>query len=175
MNHNPDHRTVDRLPPCSRSESPSPTVLCVDDDPNISEAIGRRLQRFGIRVLRAYHGMQGCWLAATEKPDVIVLDVAMPKGSGVEIRKWRKRNEPPGGQKTDGRRPGQRGIEAAGGRERPSGSRPCRSCCGLNLHAAWTVLQGGLNLGQAVAGPRGGLVPFEGHAAAGKKIHRHRP
>ena len=36
--------------------------------------------------------MQGCWLAATEKPDVIVLDVAMPKGNGVEILECLKRN-----------------------------------------------------------------------------------
>jgi DNA-binding response OmpR family regulator len=74
-------------------EGVAPTVLCVDDDPNISEAIGRRLLRLGIRVLRAYDGMQGCWLAVTEKPDVIVLDVAMPNGNGVEILECLKRNE----------------------------------------------------------------------------------
>jgi DNA-binding response OmpR family regulator len=90
---------------CNDSECPSdfaaddsskakrPTVLCVDDDPNISEAIARRLHRSGIQVLRAYHGMQGCWLAATEKPDVIVLDVVMPQGSGIEILECLKRNE----------------------------------------------------------------------------------
>ena len=38
-------------------------------------------------------GMQGCWLAATERPDVIVLDVAMPNGNGVEILECLKRNE----------------------------------------------------------------------------------
>jgi FixJ family two-component response regulator len=74
-------------------QAQKPTVLCVDDDPNISEAIGRRLQRLGIRVLRAYDGMQGCWQAATERPGIIVLDVAMPNGNGVEILQWLKRNQ----------------------------------------------------------------------------------
>lgn len=70
-----------------------PTVLCVDDDPNVSEAIARRLAAFGIRVLRAYDGLQGCWLAVTEKPDVIILDVAMPNGTGSEILDCLKSND----------------------------------------------------------------------------------
>jgi DNA-binding response OmpR family regulator len=93
MNDSNNSCLADVSPPGGDSEVRTPTVLCVDDDPNISEAIGRRLLRLGIRVLRAYHGMQGCWLAATEKPDVIVLDVAMPKGDGIEILQCLKRNE----------------------------------------------------------------------------------
>ena len=81
------------LPSNGFPERITPTVLCVDDDPNVSEAIGRTLLRLGIRVLRAYDGMQGCWLAATEQPDVIILDVAMPNGNGVEILECLKRNE----------------------------------------------------------------------------------
>jgi DNA-binding response OmpR family regulator len=79
-------------PPSCAPRNGAPTVLCVDDDPNISEALGRRLARLGIRTLRAYDGMQGCWLAATEKPDIIVLDVTMPNGNGVEILECLKRN-----------------------------------------------------------------------------------
>lgn len=44
-------------------------------------------------MLRAYDGMQGCWLAVTEKPDMIVLDVAMPHGNGDDILECLKRNE----------------------------------------------------------------------------------
>ena len=88
-----DHQDRDSaLPPVAVPEGTAPTVLCVDDDPNISEAIGRRLLRLGIRVLCAYDGIQGCWLAVTEKPDVIVLDVAMPNGNGEEILECLKRN-----------------------------------------------------------------------------------
>ena len=67
-------------------------VLCVDDDPNVSESIARAFARHGVEVLRAFHGMQGLWLAANEKPDAIVLDLAMPKGRGEEILQCLKRN-----------------------------------------------------------------------------------
>ena len=69
----------------TKSESHLATVLCVDDDPNISEAIARTSVRHGIRVVRAYLGIEGFLKAITENPDVIILDVAMPKGQGTEI------------------------------------------------------------------------------------------
>jgi DNA-binding response OmpR family regulator len=68
------------------------TVLCVDDDPNVSEAIARGLYRHGIRVLRAFLGIQGLSQAITQKPDLIILDLAMPKGQGTEIIECLKRN-----------------------------------------------------------------------------------
>ena len=70
----------------------SPTVLCVDDDPDISEALARAFHRYGIRVLRAFLGIEGFSQAVTEKPDVIILDLAMPKGQGAEILECLKRN-----------------------------------------------------------------------------------
>ncbi len=70
----------------------TPRILCVDDDPNVSEAIARAFSRHGVEVIRAFHGMQGFWLASTEKPDAIVLDLAMPKGPGEEILECLKRN-----------------------------------------------------------------------------------
>jgi DNA-binding response OmpR family regulator len=84
------------MSPACREDAASPrptTVLCVDDDPNVSEAIDRRLSRHGVRVLRAFHGMQGYWQAVTEKPDLIILDLLMPKGRGMEIMECLKRNE----------------------------------------------------------------------------------
>jgi DNA-binding response OmpR family regulator len=73
---------------------PGPTarILCVDDDPHVSAAIARSFTHRGLRVLRAFHGMQGLWLAANEKPDAIVLDLGMPKGSGEDILGCLKRN-----------------------------------------------------------------------------------
>ncbi|MDY0165216.1 MAG: response regulator [Thermoguttaceae bacterium] len=70
----------------------APKILCVDDDPNVSEAIARAFSRHGVEVIRAFHGMQGFWLASTEKPDAIVLDLAMPKGPGEEVLECLKRN-----------------------------------------------------------------------------------
>jgi len=60
----------------------SPTVLVIDDDPDISKAIKLRLRPYGIEVLRAFNGMQGYWTALKDRPDVIVADYTMPEGYG---------------------------------------------------------------------------------------------
>jgi CheY-like chemotaxis protein len=57
-------------------------VLCIDDDPVIAKSIANRLHPYNIKVLGAYDGTQGYLLAATEKPDVILLDLKMPNGEG---------------------------------------------------------------------------------------------
>lgn len=60
----------------------APRVLCIDDDPEVSRCIELRLREFQVEVVRAYFGMQGFWEAATDHPDLIVMDVAMPNGDG---------------------------------------------------------------------------------------------
>ncbi len=62
-----------------------PRILYVDDDPNIVASIERHLHRYRVSLTCAYHGMQGIWLAATEKPDLIITDLAMPMASGEEL------------------------------------------------------------------------------------------
>ena len=57
-------------------------ILCIDDDPEISRTIELRLQPYCATVLRAFHGMQGFWMAMTEKPDLIITDINMPQGKG---------------------------------------------------------------------------------------------
>jgi response regulator RpfG family c-di-GMP phosphodiesterase len=59
-----------------------PTLLTIDDDPHISEAIVARLNQYEVHVLSAYHGMHGFWMAMTNRPNLIVTDVRMPQGSG---------------------------------------------------------------------------------------------
>jgi DNA-binding response OmpR family regulator len=63
----------------------APTLLCIDDDPDISECIAARLQQYDVEVLRAFHGMHGLWLARTRHPDLIITDVRMPHGGGEYI------------------------------------------------------------------------------------------
>ncbi len=92
MNTGNDAHLPTAIPSPDPPDTSSPTVLCVDDDPNISEALARVFQCHGIRVLRAFFGMQGFSQAVTEKPDVIILDLAMPKGQGTEILECLKRN-----------------------------------------------------------------------------------
>lgn len=62
-----------------------PRILYVDDDPNIVASIERHFHRYRVTLACAYHGMQGIWLAATEKPNLIVTDLAMPMASGEEL------------------------------------------------------------------------------------------
>lgn len=69
-----------------------PKVLCIDDDPNVSEAIARRLHSYDVEVVRAFHGMHGFWLAVTEKPDVIITDLRMPQGEGEYVVECLKGN-----------------------------------------------------------------------------------
>ncbi len=56
-------------------ETYCPLMLCVDDDPEISQAIALRLRNYQVNVLRAFYGAQGMWLAVTEKPDFVITDV----------------------------------------------------------------------------------------------------
>ncbi|NOY28962.1 MAG: response regulator [Planctomycetes bacterium] len=74
------------------AEKMGPKVLCIDDDPNISEALSRRLHRYDVEVVRAFHGMHGYWLAVTEAPDVIITDLQMPQGAGEHIIECLKKN-----------------------------------------------------------------------------------
>lgn len=62
-----------------------PRILYVDDDPNIVASMERHFHRYKVSLVCAYHGMQGIWLAATERPDLIITDLTMPMASGEEL------------------------------------------------------------------------------------------
>jgi len=67
-------------------------VLVVDDEPAILRAVGAALGARHHRVLTATDGRAAIELAATETPDVIVLDLGLPDLDGAEvcarIREW---------------------------------------------------------------------------------------
>lgn len=66
------------------NDSANATVLIVDDEPNILEAIEFLLKTEGYRVLKAFNGLQALELAAAEHPEIVVLDVMMPGIDGFE-------------------------------------------------------------------------------------------
>jgi two-component system, OmpR family, response regulator MprA len=67
-------------------------VLLVDDDRALRDAVGRALRLEGFDVTLASDGPQALELAARKPPDIVVLDVAMPSMSGVEVcRRMRAR------------------------------------------------------------------------------------
>jgi len=83
---------MDFSDPRSNLQIDRPRLLCIDDDPEISAAIGMRLRQYEIEVLCAYHGMQGYWQAVTERPDLIITDLQMPQGAGDDIIECLKNN-----------------------------------------------------------------------------------
>jgi DNA-binding response OmpR family regulator len=63
----------------------APLVLCADDDADIRALLTIRLERAGFRVAQAADGEQALSLARELSPDVLVLDVMMPRLSGTEV------------------------------------------------------------------------------------------
>ncbi|MFP6582697.1 MAG: response regulator [Candidatus Hydrogenedentota bacterium] len=61
-----------------------PSVLIVDDEPDIVALIERTLKSEGFDVYTAYDGISALDIAAVDKPQVIVLDIMMPMMSGYE-------------------------------------------------------------------------------------------
>src|SRR5690348_10100722 len=61
---------------------PSKTILLVDDDAEIVDSMRTILDAKGYRVLVARDGNAGLTVAERENPDLIVLDMMMPKKSG---------------------------------------------------------------------------------------------
>jgi len=63
----------------------APTVLIVDDDPDARHIIGAHLARDGYRLVYAGSGEQALELARSEQPDVITLDIMMPRTDGWSV------------------------------------------------------------------------------------------
>jgi len=61
------------------------TILVVEDDPSIQRGIELNLQVEGYSVITASDGESGLKQALERKPDVILLDVMLPKMSGFDI------------------------------------------------------------------------------------------
>lgn len=64
---------------------PGVTVLVVEDEPAIAQAIVRRLSAEGWQVEAAGDGLSGVEAAARISPDVVVLDVMLPGIDGLEV------------------------------------------------------------------------------------------
>ncbi len=60
-------------------------ILVVDDNHSVVHIIEALLQKGGFEVLTAFDGMEGLEKAQDEKPDLIILDIVMPRMDGYEV------------------------------------------------------------------------------------------
>ncbi len=82
-----------------KAEKPQPAktgqrVLIVDDDGEIVESVKYALEQRGYAVLIARDGNQGLAMAEREDPDLVILDMMMPKRSGFLVLEKLRRSRP---------------------------------------------------------------------------------
>jgi DNA-binding response OmpR family regulator len=63
----------------------APLVLVADDEEDIRSLVAFRLKRAGYEVITAADGEEALLLATTRLPDLVVLDMMMPKATGLEV------------------------------------------------------------------------------------------
>jgi DNA-binding response OmpR family regulator len=67
-------------------------ILVAEDEKDIRELIAFTLRFAGFEVLLAVNGLEAVELAETEQPDLIILDVRMPRMTGYEACRQLKEN-----------------------------------------------------------------------------------
>ncbi|MFA4902826.1 MAG: response regulator [Desulfobaccales bacterium] len=68
-------------------------ILIVDDDPDLVETVAMMLESKGFEVGKAYDGIEGEEAIKKRRPDVLILDVMMPRKNGYELCKELKSNK----------------------------------------------------------------------------------
>ena len=68
-------------------------ILLVEDDPFLSSMYSTKFELENFAVLAAEDGEKGLKLALAEKPDIILLDILMPKMNGFEVLEKLKDNK----------------------------------------------------------------------------------
>lgn len=63
----------------------SKTILIADDEPNILISLEYLMKREGYNVLLAHDGQEAMDAVLEKKPDLVLLDVMMPKKTGFEV------------------------------------------------------------------------------------------
>jgi DNA-binding response OmpR family regulator len=69
------------------------TILIVEDEGPLSDVLKDRFENEGFAVLTASDGAQGLLMALDKQPDVVLLDIIMPKVDGLTMLKELRANE----------------------------------------------------------------------------------
>jgi DNA-binding response OmpR family regulator len=79
--------------PTAKKATAAKRVLLVDDDAEIIESLRLALEANGYEVLVARDGNQGLALTERENPDLVILDMMMPKRSGFLVLERLRRTQ----------------------------------------------------------------------------------
>ncbi len=67
------------------NQDKTPVVLTIDDDQAVRESLANFLEDFGYNVLQAEDGEHGLEVFAAEHPDLILVDLRMPRMDGLQV------------------------------------------------------------------------------------------
>ncbi len=70
-----------------------PYILVVDDDPDLVETVAMMLESKGCEVGKAYDGIEGEESIKQRRPDLVILDIMMPRKDGYVLCNELKSNE----------------------------------------------------------------------------------
>lgn len=90
----PDKESTTAKDAAHATEKKSKRILVVDDDAEIIEAMRYALESKGFEILVARDGNQGLAMAEREDPDLLILDMMMPKRSGFLVLEKLRRTRP---------------------------------------------------------------------------------
>lgn len=79
--------------PMNTNQATQPKILVVDDNSTNVELICMHLKAFPYQIIKAYDGDQALQMVEEEKPDLILLDLMMPKISGYEVCQKLKKDQ----------------------------------------------------------------------------------
>ena len=71
-----------------------PRILIVEDEADMAKGLAFNLEARGFEVIVARDGEEGCELALSGRPDLVVLDVMLPKRDGYEVCRTLRKAEP---------------------------------------------------------------------------------
>lgn len=70
-----------------KMQDSSKLILIVEDEPPLSEVLQDHFENEGFRIIVAKDGEEGLMLALSKKPDMILLDINLPKLNGLDMLK----------------------------------------------------------------------------------------
>jgi len=85
---------VDEKTTAENTQNPKKRVLLVDDDREIVESMRIALEASGYDILVARDGNQGLVMVERDDPDLVILDMMMPKRSGFLVLEKVRRTRP---------------------------------------------------------------------------------